>query len=126
MLETGDFALNQRVFSIYSFLGFIPLEFRDGFTRVTYQGCRWRVGLWRLHWTMAFALELFKLFRLVQSLVYPELLIPKHLMVHVVHCVLLVLALYTSWNLRRRWPELVLIFNYSFGDLSSGKFDKLY
>ena len=87
MLEKGDFALNQRVFSFYSSLGFIPLEFRDGFTRVTYQRYRWRVALWSVHWTVAFVLELFKLFRLMQSLVYPELLIPKHLMVHVLHCV---------------------------------------
>ena len=120
MLEKGNFVLNQRIFGFYSSLGFIPLEFSDNFTRATYQRCGWRVGVWRTYWIVAFVLELFKTFRLFQSLVHPELLILEHLMVHMANCFLLFVALYTTWNLSRNWPEIVAIFNYSFSDLSPG------
>ena len=117
MLEKCDFALNQRMFSIYSSLGFIQLGFSDEFTRATYRACRWRAWLWKTCWFMAFIFEVFKAFRLIQALVYPELRILEHVMLHVVHCSLLFVALYTSVNLSRRWPEIVAIFNYSFGDI---------
>ena len=114
MLEQRDFLVNHRLFQFYSSSGFIPLEFGNTFTTAKFQESVVKLRLWRLQWALALMLGLFKTIRLIQSLLYPEFLILQHLMVHVTQTFLLFVGLYTSWMVKKRGPEIITIFNYSF------------